>query len=72
MHITTKSFRLRYVCPPGDYKVMVKVTKSLILGGKLGVFVEEVDKLKYYFSSFHAFSFIYVLQSPISFRRSTC
>ena len=27
MHITTKSFILRYFCPPGDFKVRLKVTK---------------------------------------------
>ena len=35
MHITTKSFILRYFCPPGDFKVRLKVTKSLFLGGKM-------------------------------------
>ena len=38
----------------------------------MGAFVEEVNKLKDYFLSYYAFSFIYVLQSPISFRQSTC
>ena len=35
MHITTKSFILRYFCPPGDFKVRLKVTKRLFLGGKM-------------------------------------
>ena len=26
-------FQLRYFCPPGDFKVKVKVTKSLIFRG---------------------------------------
>ena len=59
MHITIKSFTLRYFCAPGDYKVMIKVTKSLIFRGKMRVFVEEVNKLKYYFLSYYSF-FIYI------------
>ena len=28
-----KDFQLRYFCPPGDFKIKVKVTKSLIFRG---------------------------------------
>ena len=37
MHTITKSFTLRYFCPPGDFKVKVKVTKSLFFRAKVKV-----------------------------------
>ena len=45
MHITTKSFILRYFCPPCDFKVKLKVTKSLILGGNMSTAGQEKSRL---------------------------